>query len=91
MNGEPLPASDLPAMEAAFDKAKLNTLRIDGTRIRVPRGQQAAYMAALADAKALPHNFGTPSRRGPGQGQHLREPRATQAADEARQAGGAVR
>jgi flagellar M-ring protein FliF len=62
MNGQPIPASYLPAMEAAFDKAKLNTYRIEGTRIRVPRGQQAAYMGALVDGKALPPGFGTAMR-----------------------------
>jgi flagellar M-ring protein FliF len=57
MNGEPISASQLPAMEAAFSKAGLNNYTIDGTKIRVPNGQQAAYMGALADAKALPPNF----------------------------------
>jgi flagellar M-ring protein FliF len=59
MNGEPVPASCLPAMEAAFAKANLSTYTIDGARIRVPRGQQGAYMAALAEGKALPPNFGS--------------------------------
>jgi flagellar M-ring protein FliF len=59
MGGEPFPASQLPAMEAAFAKANLAGAVIDGNRIRVPRGQQAVYMGALADAGALPANFGT--------------------------------
>jgi flagellar M-ring protein FliF len=59
LNGEPVPASHVPAMEAAFAKANLNSYEVQGTRIRVPRGQQGAYMAALAEAKALPPNFGT--------------------------------
>ncbi len=59
MNGEPIPASLLPAMEAAFGKAHLDGYVIEGSKIRVPRGQQATYMAALADAKALPPNFGS--------------------------------
>ena len=59
MNGEPIPASDLDAMEAAFGKAHLEGYVIEGSRIRVPRGQQATYMAALADGKALPPNFGS--------------------------------
>ena len=31
----------------------------EGNRIRVPAGQQAAYLAAVADAGALPPNFNT--------------------------------
>lgn len=58
MNGERFAPSDLPAMEAAFAKAGLATYELEGTRIRVPRGQQAAFMGALADAGALPANFG---------------------------------
>jgi flagellar M-ring protein FliF len=61
MNDEPIPASYLPAMEAALGKANL-TYTAEGGRIRIPRGQQAAYMAALADAKALPPNFGSALR-----------------------------
>jgi len=57
MNGEQFPASHLPAMEAAFAKAGLNTYEFEGTRIRIPRGQQNAYMAALAEAGALPETY----------------------------------
>src|SRR5690349_8530908 len=49
MGGEPFAPSQFGAMEAAFHKAGLNGYEIDGSRIKVPRGQQAAYMAALAD------------------------------------------
>src|SRR5205085_6038322 len=59
MGGEAFPATQLPAMEAAFAKANLSGAVIDGNRVRVPRGQQAAYMGAMADAGALPPNFGT--------------------------------
>ena len=58
MNGEPIPASLIPKMEAAFAKAHLEAYEVQGSRIRVPRGQQATYMGALAEAKALPPNFG---------------------------------
>ncbi len=57
MGGEPFPASRLPAMEAAFAKAGLSSYEVDGNRIRIPRGQQAAYIGALADGKALPPSF----------------------------------
>jgi flagellar M-ring protein FliF len=59
MNGESLAPSQLPAMEAAFAKAGLNTYQFEGTRIRIPRGQQNAYMAALAENNALPENYGS--------------------------------
>ncbi|MGD0517641.1 MAG: hypothetical protein ABSA26_08910 [Thermoguttaceae bacterium] len=59
MHGVPISASQLPAMEAAFGKAKLTGYKIDGTQIRVPHGQEAVYMAALADSKALPVDFST--------------------------------
>ncbi len=59
MNGESLSAGDLHAAAAAFGKAHLEGYEIQGSQIRVPRGQQAAYMAALADAKALPANIGS--------------------------------
>ena len=59
MHGLPVPAGQLPAMEAAFKKAELSGYEIRGTQIRVPRGQEAKYMAALAEAKALPPNFGS--------------------------------
>jgi flagellar M-ring protein FliF len=59
MQGMSISPGLLPAMEAAFGKAKLTGYKIDGMRIRVPRGQEAVYMAALADAKVLPANFDT--------------------------------
>lgn len=58
-NGMPVPASHLSAMLAAFGKAGLSDYEVRGTQILVPRGKQSVYMAALADAKALPPNFGS--------------------------------
>jgi flagellar M-ring protein FliF len=55
--GEPVTPSQLPAMEAAFGKKNLTDYELQGNRIRVPQGKQSIYMAALADAGALPHNF----------------------------------
>ena len=52
-------STELPGMEAAFAKAGLNGYEVEGNRVRVPRGQQAEYMAALADAGALPEHFGS--------------------------------
>jgi len=58
MDGAAFLPQDLPAMEAAFAQKGLNDYVREGGRIRVPRGKQVAYMAALADANALPRNFG---------------------------------
>ena len=55
--GEPVAAGQLPAMEAAFGKKNLTDYELEGNRIKVPQGKQAVYMAALADAGAMPHNF----------------------------------
>ncbi len=58
LGGQGFSSSEMAAMEAAFGRAKLPGYRIESNRIRVPAGQQAAYMAALADHGALPANFG---------------------------------
>jgi flagellar M-ring protein FliF len=57
--GEPLPDSQLTRVEAAIAQAGLTVYPREGNRIRVPAGQQAAYLAAVADAGALPPNFNT--------------------------------
>ncbi|HEX4130146.1 MAG TPA: FliG C-terminal domain-containing protein [Pirellulales bacterium] len=56
--GQDLSIAEISAMEAAFGKANLNDYVVEGRRLSVPRAQQAAYMAALADHAALPANFG---------------------------------
>ncbi|MHB1035598.1 MAG: flagellar M-ring protein FliF C-terminal domain-containing protein [Pirellulales bacterium] len=57
MNGEPVRPEELNAMLGALGKAGL-TYEVEGNRVRIPRGQQAKYMAALADAGVLPAHFG---------------------------------
>ncbi|TWT86523.1 flagellar MS-ring protein [Pseudobythopirellula maris] len=52
--GEALAASQLNDMSAAMSQAGLSNFEIDGNRIRVQRGQKAAYLAAIADAGAMP-------------------------------------
>lgn len=59
MHGAPITVSQLPLMEAAFAKANLKDYEIRDAAIFVPRGKEASYMAALADGKALPPNFGS--------------------------------
>ncbi len=48
---------DLQYMEAAFAKAGLKRWKRVGSRLRIPRGQEHAYVAALADGNALPRDF----------------------------------
>ena len=63
MGGHSFSAAQLRDMEAAFGKAGLADYEFAGDRVRVPRGQQSKYMAALADAGALPDDFGDHLRR----------------------------
>jgi flagellar M-ring protein FliF len=57
--GEPMSNGQLDRVEAAIAKAGLSDFHREGFRIRVPSGQQAKYLAAVADAGALPPNFNT--------------------------------
>ncbi len=57
MGGELFSPSELRDMQAAFGKAGLEA-QLDGGRIKIPRGQESKYMAALADADAMPAEFG---------------------------------
>lgn len=57
--GEPLSDGQLTRAEAAIAQAGLSGYQREGNRIRVPAGQQAAYLAAVADGGALPPNFNT--------------------------------
>jgi flagellar M-ring protein FliF len=57
--GEPLADGQLTRVEAAIAQAGLSGYEREGNRIRVPAGQQATYLAAVADGGALPPNFNT--------------------------------
>jgi len=57
--GEYLPASQLDRVESAIAQAGLSGHTREGSRIRVPAGEKAAYLAAVADGGALPPNFNT--------------------------------
>jgi len=57
--GQPLSDSELNQIEAAIAQAGLSGNVRENNRLRIPAGQQAAYMAAVADAGALPRNFNT--------------------------------
>lgn len=51
---EPLTSSQIARMEGAMSQAGLGDYQIEGNHIRVPRGQKATYIAAIADAGELP-------------------------------------
>jgi flagellar M-ring protein FliF len=57
--GEALSDGQLVRVEAAIAQAQLSGYVREGNRLRVPAGQQAKYLAAVADADALPQNFDT--------------------------------
>jgi flagellar M-ring protein FliF len=57
--GAALPDGQLTRIEAAIAQAGLSGFEREGNRVRVPAGQQATYLAAVADAGALPPNFNT--------------------------------
>jgi flagellar M-ring protein FliF len=49
---------ELTRAQSALAAAGLNNFEVEGTRIRVPKHEQAAYIAALAEGNALPINWG---------------------------------
>jgi flagellar biosynthesis/type III secretory pathway M-ring protein FliF/YscJ len=57
LGGRTFNATELTSVQAAFAKAKLTGAKVDGARVRIPRGQEAAYMAALAETSVLPSDF----------------------------------
>ena len=59
LGGRPFTPSELTAIEAAFATAGLNQSELVGSQIRIPRGQKNVYLAAMADANALPADFAT--------------------------------
>jgi len=58
LNGQSFSADELSAMEGAFGKAGLSDYSVDGSRVRIVKSRQAAYLGALADGGALPARFG---------------------------------
>lgn len=59
LDGHTFSSEELTAMQAAFGKAGLSNFEVEGNRIRVQRGQKAKYLGALADAEAMPAEFGS--------------------------------
>lgn len=59
LEGTTLTASQLAAVEAALDRAKLADYRTANGTVWVPRARQGAYKRAIVDADALPKPWGT--------------------------------
>jgi flagellar M-ring protein FliF len=59
LNGDSITAAEADRMQAAIAQAGLNDAVREGNQILVPRGQTAQYLAAVADAGALPAKLDT--------------------------------
>ncbi len=81
MGGESFTPAELRDMQAALGKVGLEA-EIDGPRIRIPRGQEARYMAALDEADALPAKPGHHMEKAVNSGGFLRIPHSQQATAE---------
>jgi flagellar M-ring protein FliF len=57
LGGEMFPSSDLTNMATAFSQEGLDSYEVEGNKIRVPRSERGAYMAALGKYNALPEDF----------------------------------
>jgi flagellar M-ring protein FliF len=57
LGGRPFSASEISQIEAAFAAESLGGSTFVGNRIRIPRGQKSAYLAAMALHGALPADF----------------------------------
>jgi flagellar M-ring protein FliF len=60
MHGMRVSDAQMQRMMAALGKANLNDAVVQNGQLFVPRGMEAKYMGALADAKALPPEFNGP-------------------------------
>ena len=59
LGGREFSAAEIAAAEAAFAKESLSKSQIIGNKIKIPRGEKAAYLAAMGSNNALPADFGT--------------------------------
>ena len=55
--GEFMQSSQLRKIDAALSKAGLSGYKIESHRVRVPRGKEAEYVAAIAEGDAMPADF----------------------------------
>jgi flagellar M-ring protein FliF len=59
MGGEPISPDEINNITGVLGQAGLTDFVVEGGRIRVPRGLEATYTAALLDKGALPGAFGS--------------------------------
>ena len=57
-NGKQFSSTELGVIEAAFAKSNLGEYKIVNRTVEVPHSQKGAYISALAQANALPQEFG---------------------------------
>lgn len=57
--GRPVRSEDWPAIEAALARKRLNGYTLENGLVRVPAAQKSQYIAAIADAGALPEEIGS--------------------------------
>ncbi len=58
LGGKSFSDKEMQDIQIAFGEAGLNNWDTEGMRIRIPRGQQDVYLAAMAKGNALPQEFG---------------------------------
>jgi flagellar M-ring protein FliF len=59
----PIAPNQIISMQVALAQAGLNEATVEDGFILIPREQKSQYLAALADAGTLPHNFGDTLRK----------------------------
>lgn len=57
LGGRSFSTDELIDVQRALSEAGLQGYQLDGTRIKIPRGKRAEYIAAMATGKAVPANF----------------------------------
>lgn len=57
LGGRAFTDNEMGRIQVAFGEANLSNWEAVGMQIRIPRGQQAQYLAALAKGNALPQDF----------------------------------
>jgi flagellar M-ring protein FliF len=57
LGGRSFTTRELDQVQAALAQAGLGSFVVEGSRVKIPSGQQAQYVAAMADGDALPVDF----------------------------------
>ena len=59
LGGRALSDQEIDRVQVAFSQAGLSDWQIESNRVRIPRVDRHAYIAALADKQAMPETFGS--------------------------------